>query len=136
MPRFDKSNFTDLKAFLYNCYGHDAKMERVNTDYENERIEISLFNPYFGVKMVYTFCGVEFILSLKGDWHGNRKEIIGVTVEDDFSYLETYLPNHKQYNKDSLYLLFQMFSGDELHIVSKEVSIEIVSGRNHTSNAK
>lgn len=125
MPRFDKSNFTELKAFLYNCYDHDAKIESVNTDYENESIEISLFNPYFGVKIVFTFLIIEFVLSIKGDWHGNRKEIIGITAEDDFSYLEKYLPNYSQYNEDSLYLLCQMFSGDELHIVSKEVIIEI-----------
>ena len=29
--------------------------------------------------------------------------------------------------EDSLYLLFQMFSGDELHIVSKEVIVEIMN---------
>ena len=126
MPRFDKSNFAELKAFLYNSYDHDAKIENVNTDYENESIEISLFNPYFGVNNVFSFRSVEFVLLLKGDWHGNRKEIIGITAEDDFSDLEKYLPNYSQYNEDSLYLVCQMFSGDELHIVSKEVIIEIV----------
>ena len=44
---------------------------------------------------------------------------------DFFSYLQKYLPNHGEY-MDSLYLLFQTFSGNELHIVSKEVIVEIV----------
>ena len=126
MPRFDKSNIAELKAFLYESWGHDAEIELVNIDHGNDRIDISLFNPYFDVKIDFNFHIVEVALSIKGKWHGNRKEIIGITVEDDFSYLEKHLQNYSEYNEDSLYLLFQMFSGDELHIVSKEVIIEIV----------
>ena len=125
MPRFEKSNIAELKAFLYNSYYHDAVIEGVNCDYENDSIKISLFNPYYDVKIEFTFYVIEFVLSIKGDWQGDRKEIIGITAEDDYSYLEKYLQNYGKYNEDSLYLLFQMFSGDELHIVSKEVIIEL-----------
>lgn len=125
MPRFEKSNIAELKAFLYNTYCHDAEIEGVNCDYENDSIKISLFNPYYDVKIEFTFYVIEFVLSIKGDWQGDRKEIIGVTAEDDYSYLEEYLQNCSKYNEDSLYLLFQMFSGDELHIVSKGVIIEV-----------
>ena len=126
MPSFDKSNIVELKAFLYNEWVHDAIIECVNCDYGNESVGISLFNPYCNVKADFTFHIVEVALSIKGKWHGDRKEIIGITVEDDFSYLEEYLSNYSEYSEDSLYLLFQMFSGDELHIVAKKVVIEVV----------
>ena len=126
MPRFKKSNIVELKAFLYDSWGHDAEIESVNCDYGNESIEISLFNPFEGVKIDFTFHVVELALSIKGKWHGNRKETISITAETDFSYLEKYLPHYSEYNEDSLYLLFQMFSGDELHIVSKEITVEII----------
>ena len=123
MPKFEKNSIVELKSFLYNSWVHDAKIESVHCDYGNERLEISLFNSYASVKIDIIFHNVEFTLSVKGQWHGDREEIIGITAEDDFSYLEKYLPNHSEYHEDSLYLLFQMFSGDELHIISKEVMI-------------
>ena len=43
-----------------------------------------------------------------------------------FKKLQNYLIKHSENTDDSIYILFQMFSGDELHIVSKEVIIEIV----------
>lgn len=125
MRRFDKSNIVELKALLYESWGHDAKIESVCCDYENESMGISLINPFVGVRIDFTFHVVELALSIKGKWHGNRQETIGITAEDDFSYLEEYLPRYSEYSEDSLYLLFQMFSGDELHIVSKEVIVEI-----------
>ena len=124
MPRFDKRNIIELKAFLYDSCDHDAKIESFNCDYVNDSIEIVLFNPYFDVRINLTFNNIMLVLSMKGDWIGKRWEIIGIAAEDDFSHLEKYLPNHSEYNEDSLYLLFEMFSGDELHIVAKEVIIE------------
>ena len=88
MPRFDKSNITELKAFLYNSYCHDARIESFVYDYGNESIEISLYNPYFSVKIDFTFRVVELFLSVEGDWYGDRKEIICAVVEDDFSLLK------------------------------------------------
>lgn len=46
-------------------------------------------------------------------------------MEEDFTYLKKYLSDCDESVDSNLYLLFQMFSGDELHIVSKEVIIEI-----------
>ena len=65
------------------------------------------------------------MFAIKGDWSENRETIISLTAEEDFSYLQNYNIKHSEYMEDSLYLLFQMFSGDELHIVSKEVIIEV-----------
>lgn len=47
-----------------------------------------------------------------------------MTAEEDFSYLENYLMKRSEWTEDSLYMVFQMLSSDELHIVSKEVMIE------------
>ena len=71
------------------------------------------------------FLNIDITLAIKGNEHGSRETILSLTVEDDFSYLQNYIPNRCEGVEDSLYLLFQMFSGDELHIVSKEVIAEI-----------
>lgn len=126
MSKYTKNNVEELKAFLYNSYVHDANLETVEYSYKEDSIKIELFNPIFDVKIDLTFFNIGIALSIKGDWPGNRATIISLTVEEDFSYLRNYIPKFSEYMGDSLYLLFQMFSGDELHIVSKEVIVEII----------
>ena len=127
MPRFNKNNTQELKELLYNSCVHDAKLEKVEYKCGEDSIKIELFNPIFNVKMVLTFQNIEPALAIKGKEHGSSETIISLTVEEDFSYLQTYLPKHCECMESSLYLLFQMFSGEELHIVSKEVVVEIIS---------
>lgn len=126
MSKYTKSNVEELKAFLYDSYVHDANLENVEYSCKEDKIKIELFNPIFDVKIDLTFLNIGIALSIKGDWPGNRATIISLTVEEDFSYLQNYLLKSSEYTEDSLYLLFQMFSGDELHIVSREVIVEII----------
>ena len=125
MPRYNKDNVKGLKELLYNSYVHDAELENAEFDFKEDSIKITLFNPIFGAKINFTFLNIETALTIKGDWQGERTTVVSLTVEEDFSYLQKYLPNHGEY-MDSLYLLFQTFSGNELHIVSKEVIVEVV----------
>ncbi len=127
MTRYNKNTTKELKEFLYNSYVHDAKLENVKYDCREDSIKIELFNPISDVKIDLTFHNIAIALTIKGEWSGNRETIISLTVEEDFSYLQNYLLKYSEYMEDSLYLLFQMFSGDELHIVSKEVIVNIWS---------
>ena len=126
MPRYNKKNTKELEEFLYNSYVHDAKLENVKYNCRENSIKNELFTSISEVKIDLTFLKLGIALTIKGDWSGNRETILSLTVEEDFSYLQNYLLKHREYMEDSLYLLFQMFSGDELHIVSKEVIIEII----------
>ena len=101
-------------------------MENGKYDCREDSIKIELYNPISDVRMNLTFLNIAIALKIKGEWSGNCETIISLTVEEDFSYLQNYLLKHSEYMEDSLYLLFQMFSGDELHIVSKEVIVEII----------
>ncbi len=126
MTIFDKNKIKEIQDFLYNSCVHDAKLENVEYKCGEDTIKIELFNPIFNVKINLTFHNIRVALMIKGKENGSRETIISLTAEEDFSYLQNYLPNHSEAIEDSLYLLFQMFSGDELHIVSREVSVEIV----------
>ncbi len=126
MSRYNKNNIKELKDFIYNSYVHDAKLENVKYGCREDSIKIELFNPIFDVKIDLTFLNIGIALAIKGEWFGERETIHSLTVEEDFSYLQNYLLKNSKYMEDSLYLLFQMFSGDELHIVSKEVIAEII----------
>lgn len=125
MPKFDKKSIKKLKEFLYNSYVHDAKLENVRYECGKDNIRIELFNPIFNVKIDWIFHNIGIMFAIKGNWYGSRETIIGLAVEDDFSYLQNCIPTQLEGAGDYLYLMFQMFSGDELHIVAKEVTIEI-----------
>ena len=126
MLRFDKNNIKELKELFYNSCVHDAKLKNVIYKYGKNSIKVELFNPTFNIKIALIFHNVVIAFTIKGKAHGSQETIISLTAEEDFSYLQTYLPKCGEcIQDDSLYLLFQMFSGDELHIVSKEVMVEI-----------
>ena len=124
MPKFYKDNIKELKEFLYDSYSHDANLRNVKYDLGEDALKIELYNPIFKVSIDVIFHNIEIALAVKGDWNGSRKIVSSLTVEDDFSCLQKHLLDNSKCMDDSLYLLFQMFSGDEVHIVSREVTIE------------
>ena len=125
MPRFDKNNIGELKEFIYKSCPHDATVEIVKCSCKGNSIEIELYNTFFNVGMNLIFRNVEIALAVKGKEYGSSETILSLTAEEDFTYLKKYLSDCDESVDSNLYLLFQMFSGDELHIVSKEVIIEI-----------
>lgn len=125
MPRFDKNSAEGLRKLIYNSYAHDAKLESVEYKCAEDELKIKLFNPIFNIKLDLDFHGVETVFAVKGKEYGSRDTLISLTVEVDFSYLQTYLKNSSTCSEDCLYMLFQMFSGGELHVVAKEVAVLI-----------
>lgn len=125
MPRFNKNKIKELKDFLYNSCVHDAKLENFTYKRGEDIIKIKLFNPIYNVKIYLSFYNIGIVLAMKGKAYGSRETIISLTAEEDFTYLQNHLPNQSEGVEESLYILFQMFSGDELHIVAREVSVEI-----------
>lgn len=100
-------------------------MENVKCSCKGNSIEIELYNTFFNVGMNLIFRNVEIALAVKGKEYGSSETILSLTAEEDFTYLKKYLSDCDESVDSNLYLLFRMFSGDELHIVSKEVIIEI-----------
>lgn len=126
MPRFDKCHIKELQEILYYSHIHDAKLESVRYERREDRLIVETFNPIFNIGLNLTFRDVGIALAINGNELGSRETIISLTVEEDFSYLQKYIQQYSKNLENSLYLLFQMFSGDELHIVFKEVNVEIV----------
>ena len=125
MPRFDKNNTKEFKEFLFNSCVHDAKLSNIEYRYAQDSIKIELINLTFNAKIELTFCNVAIMFTIKGKDYGDREAVLSLTIEEDYLYIQTCLPKHSEYMEDSIYLLLQMFSGDELHIISKEVIIDI-----------
>ena len=126
MTQFDKSKIIELKDCLYNSDSHDAVLKNSNYDIKNKIFYIDIFNPIFDVEINFTFYDVKTIMFFKGNFEfGDSETINYLGVEEDYSYIKNYSNMCNNEFDDTLYLLFEMFSGDELHIVFKEVSIDI-----------
>ena len=119
MPKYDKSSTNELKEFLYNSCIHDATIENVSFDGRDHLLRIEAVHTFFDVKISFAFYDVEMILATRGHDFGSYETIISLTVEEDSARLQKC----SESMEDVLYLLFQMFSGDELHIVAREVVI-------------
>lgn len=129
MPRFDKSKIEELKNYLYYSNIHDAKIEKLRFDRERRNLDIEVVNPIHNVRINLTFNEVKVFLCINGNIPGCRETIISLTTEDDYTSFKNFTKICGDCFEDSLYLLFQLFSGDELHIVAKEVLIRTIRGR-------
>lgn len=134
MVRFDKGNTKELKEFLYTSCVHDAQMESVRYKCEEHILEIKLLNPIFNKEIDFAFCDVETVLSITSNERKDNRAIISITAEENFSYLHNYIPTYSKCIEDSIYLLIQFFSGNELHIVSKSVVINIAKRKEYSND--
>lgn len=128
MPKFSKNNIDELNRFLYDSCVHDAKLESIKYNGIQDSTKIELFNPISNTRIYLTLLDTGVALATKGVWPGDRETILSLTVEEDFSYLQNYISGQHECTEEYLYLLFQTFSGDELHVISKEIIIEMVGG--------
>ena len=127
MTKFDIFQIEDLKNYLYHSYIHDAKIETLIYDRANKILKIEAFNSIHDIRIRFTFAEVKIMLSISGAEQGSTETIISLSVEEDYSYLQNCTKIGGDCLNGCLYLLFQTFSGDELHIASENVLIEQIT---------
>ena len=125
MQRFNKSQIKNLKDCIYMSNIHDARLEDSRYDRGQKTLYIKAVNPIHNVGISMIFVDVKVMISIIGNELGCSKTILSLTVEEDYSIMQDYTRICGERLDDSLYLLFQMFSGDELHIVFRELVIDI-----------
>lgn len=134
MTKFDKSKIEELKEFLYHIDSHDAEIMNSKYDVKNGIYCINLYNPIVKSTMHFVFYDVKIAMFFKDYNHellfGDNEKIYSLSVEEDSSLFKNNPNLSNDYYDDTLYLLFEMFSGDALHIVSKEVLVDIQRNKN------
>lgn len=124
MLPFDKSSIKYLKEYLYQSSVHDARCEAIRYDNTAKALTIDAVNPINKTRMRFCFQNVKIMISVSGDWIGSKETILSITVEDDDAHIQNYSKFGNCDITDSLCLVMQMFSGDELHIVAGELFVE------------
>ncbi|MBR5323079.1 MAG: hypothetical protein IKU48_06000 [Clostridia bacterium] len=124
MPRFNKSQINELKNYLYTSNIHDGVIKNVLYERAKKTLTIKISTHINNQEINVHFLDVHTVLFISGKESGNSDTILSLSIEDNYSNLQT---NSSMFDKNiinSLYMMFQMFSGDELHIASQEVFFE------------
>ena len=123
MNKFRKNDTAELKKTLYYSDVHDTELTQICT-MQDGQIKIETYNPICNKNIDFLFYDVKVFIAIKGAWGGSRTTVIAATVEEDLSYVKPFLLNYEDAKEHDLYMIFQMLSGDELHIVASEVTVE------------
>ena len=115
MDKFNSKNLIELNDFLYNSYIHDALIEKQYYNEEEKQYIIEIFNHTYNKGYMFVFTGVEEVKHIKGNWIGSNKQINTLVCENDSE------------TKDSLYLYFEMISGDGIEITAETVYADEIS---------
>lgn len=126
MLRFDKTHIKELKEYLYHSNIHDARLEHYQYDREHKTLGCMFYNPIYNNSINLLFENVAIVLLFNGNRWGDGDAVLSLTVEEDSLHASNFVQICGENYHDSLYLLFQMFSGEELHIIAKEISINII----------
>lgn len=128
MLRFNRENRDALKRFICNSHIHDAEITETDYTHGDHSVTISAYNSYYGDRYSFIIRNVRlFLITNAEPERGNV--IISLTLEDDLAYLRERVPSCSRWGDTALYLLFQMLSGDEFHILADEVLAECDSDR-------
>lgn len=127
MPSFDRTNSKALREYLYYSNIHDAELKALHYNGEENILTIEAFNLIFDQRISFTFENITALIFVNSSELGNRRAIASLTIEEDYSYTKSCAKRVESDFVNSLCLLFQMFSGDELHIVAGKVCVEVVN---------
>ncbi len=123
---FTSQNKRALQEFLVESSVHDAYYEEFLYNWEDKKLFVSLYNSINNKKIDMVFEGISILITTNLDIWGTNNTLLSLTVEDDALPIQSFLEKINGDNKsfyNSLYVVFQNFSGNEMHIICEKVYI-------------
>ena len=127
MKYFNSHYVEELKDYLYHGHGHDATIVKIEyllkDEYNKDKLIIDTYNTYDKVRVGYVFREIQTMVFCKGSVCGEKDIILGITIEDDMSYFKSRFNSNEISLDGCLYLVLQMKTFDEIHIICREMYI-------------
>lgn len=120
--RYDSNNICSLKEYVYNSNMHDAEIKILDYDWSKKNISLTLRNSFYREAYTIEVESVQAFVFTRGDWGGSSFILSSLTVDNPDDQVTKLIMN-KEHPEDVVYLCFQMFSGDEVQIAAKAISI-------------
>lgn len=124
MPKFDRSSLRELKDYLHADCVHDAEITAVQYDRAQRTLSIDAVNRFCGETLKWVFEGVEFLLFLNSPGVQNHEYISIVLVDEGYGDLQKQMKFIDPKLFSCIPLVFEMIAGDQLYLVSKNVTVE------------
>ena len=122
METFDKHQKDALKKLMISSYIHDAKIQYTHFCPQKKSFTIKAVNHYYNIAYSLCFESVHALFYYSNNSaFGDSESILGVEIDEYNS--QEYKHGFGKCYEDSLHITFQMFSLDELHVVSKTVTV-------------
>lgn len=135
MTSFSYDNKDSLVRFL-SCIEtiHDGKIVQIGSDIRSKEWTVVIENEYTSSSIRILFKDVTVFISIGISKWGNDYSISSLTLEEpEETLMHMIEPEMIDINK-SLYLVFQLFSGDEIHVICQNVCL-ITAEETGTVNA-
>ncbi len=121
---FDKSQQNALRSYLNNCYIHDADICSFQHNKDNNTLSIRMENSLFNQDITIILSEVKLFYTASEPISNSRDSVFSLTVEDE----KTADVWNREDNKNMcIYLLIQMLSGLEIHILAQTVKVNCTS---------
>lgn len=119
---YTKASEQALKEAIYQSKIHDSVFTKCSYDKLSGHAEIIVKNEIDGVRITFAFSEIRAFVSFACDPWGTKEGVLCLSVESpDCAGLADV---SRGLTEDSLYCVFQMFSGNELRIACKKVQME------------
>ena len=135
METFDKHQKDALKKLMISSYIHDAKIQYTHFCPQKKSFTIKAVNNYYNIAYSLCFESVHALFYYSNNSaFGDSESILGVEIDEYNS--QEYKHGFGKCYEDSLHITFQMFSLDELHVVSKTVTVYDTACNNSLQQGK
>lgn len=125
IKEFSKVNQVELTKLLRTIPTHDADFKQIQYDKSKKRLSVILYNYINDVEINLIFDGVQFFLSTDLDIWGTNQTISIFSIEENEEFIQSFLEKNHLTIVNQFYFVFESFSGNQMHIVSSKISIEI-----------
>lgn len=124
MHRFRFAQEKELKEYIYFSSIHDSEIKDIQYDICKSALTLMISNPIDKVSCRMTFAGIKRMFFLNENRWGDDNSVSSLTLEEDHTPIEAFGEPETERDEKSLYFVFQMFSGNELHILTDELLVE------------
>lgn len=113
-----------MRDYLYISAVHDSQFKDIVYDPSQHIVKVVLFNPILEKMITINFLNVRLLLSISDDKWGIDQSISSLTIEDIEQATVTFPKVNKRDLEGGIYLLFQLFSGNEIHVIAEYVNFD------------
>lgn len=134
MTIYDIKTLKELDDYLR--YGpartHDALFEKICIDKKNKSVSITLYEPYESVQTDIFLKNVCLFFSIETDsWGTDDESIYSFVAVDSLIGIENIVKEANLNTERLLHLIFEMFSGNEIHILCEEICFSVKNNEQH-----